>query len=33
LAALTQVLPEWRAADVEVVPVTQLAPAVNLSAR
>jgi uncharacterized protein len=33
LATLTQLLPEWRAAQIDVVPVTALAPAVNLSAR
>jgi polysaccharide deacetylase 2 family uncharacterized protein YibQ len=33
LATLGQVLPEWRAAEVDVVPVTALLPAVALSAR
>lgn len=33
LATLALLLPEWRAAEIEVVPLTALAPAVNLSAR
>jgi polysaccharide deacetylase 2 family uncharacterized protein YibQ len=33
LATLAQMVPEWRAAEIDVVPVTALAPAVNLSAR
>lgn len=33
LTTLAQILPQWRAAEIEVVPVTALAPAVNLSAR
>jgi polysaccharide deacetylase 2 family uncharacterized protein YibQ len=33
LTTLAQVLPEWRAAEIEVVSITALDPAVNLSAR
>jgi len=33
LQTLTQVLPEWRAAEIEVVPLSALAGSVNLSAR